>query len=200
MLLDKAPGSWNSYHEPFVGGGALFFALAARCGGLSGRAVLSDMNSRLIRTYQTVRDQVEPLIGRLQEHAELHSKDHYYNTRARPIDDDEDLEVAAWMIYLNKTGFNGLYRVNKKGKFNVPIGRYKNPKICDADNLRACSAVLQGVEIHHQGFDAVLERAGSGDFVYFDPPYVPVSATASFTAYTSDGFNLADQELSLIHI
>jgi DNA adenine methylase len=194
MLLDKAPAQWAGYHEPFVGGGALFFALAARCGGLAGRAVLSDMNSRLIRTYQTVRDQVEPLIGRLREHAELHTKDHYYATRARDIDADEDVEVAAWMIYLNKTGFNGLYRVNKKGGFNVPMGRYKNPKVCDADNLRACSAVLKNVEIRHQGFDGVLERAGEGDFVYFDPPYVPVSATASFTAYTSDGFTLSDQE------
>ena len=156
------------------GGGALFFALAARCGGLAGRAVLSDMNSRLIRTYQTVRDQVEPLIERLREHAALHTKEHYYATRARNIDVDTDVEVAAWMIYLNKTGFNGLYRVNKKGGFNVPMGRYKNPKVCDADNLRACSAVLKGVEIRHQGFDGVLERVGEGDFVYFDPPYVPV--------------------------
>jgi DNA adenine methylase len=194
MLLDKAPADWAGYHEPFVGGGALFFALASRRGGLGGQAVLSDMNERLIRTYLTVRDQVEPLIGRLQEHEALHSKTHYYATRSRKIDADDDLEVAAWMIYLNKTGFNGLYRVNKKGGFNVPIGRYKNPNICDAENLRACSGILQGVEIHHQGFDAVLERAGEGDFVYFDPPYVPVSATASFTAYTSDGFTLADQE------
>ena len=193
-LLGKAPADWVRYHEPFVGGGALFFSLASRRGGLAGQAVLSDMNERLIRTYQTVRDDVEPLIGRLQEHAEQHSKEHYYATRARKIDDDEDLEVAAWMIYLNKTGFNGLYRVNKKGGFNVPMGRYKNPNICDEKNLRSCSNILTGVTIRHEGFDAVLERDGQGDFVYFDPPYVPVSATSSFTAYTADGFTLADQE------
>ena len=193
MLLDKAPSEWDGYHEPFIGGGALFFALASRnC--LRGRTVLSDMNSRLIRSYLMVRDQVEPLIGRLKEHEALHSKDHYYATRARDIDSDNDIEVAAWMIYLNKTGFNGLYRVNKKGGLNVPMGRYKNPNICDEKNLRACNSILQGVEIYHQGFDGVLERAGKGDFVSFDPPYVPVSATASFTAYTSDGFTLADQE------
>ena len=193
-LLDKAPGRWSGYHEPFVGGGALFFALAARTGGLAGRAVLSDMNERLVRTYLTVRDEVEPLINRLQEHKARHCKDYYYATRARDIDVDTNLEVAAWMIYLNKTGFNGLYRVNKKGGFNVPMGRYKDPRVCDAVNLRAASSVLQGVTIRHEGFDGVLERACEGDFVYFDPPYVPVSATSSFTAYTSDGFNLADQE------
>ena len=142
MLLDKAPAKWVGYHEPFVGGGALFFALAARCGGLAGRAVLSDMNSRLIRTYLTVRDQVEPLIERLREHAALHSKNHYYATRSRTIDDDDDLEVASWMIYLNKTGFNGLYRVNKKGGFNVPMGRYKNPKICDPETTAVVVAVI----------------------------------------------------------
>ena len=106
---------------------------------------------------------------------------------------EDDADVAAWFIYLNKTGFNGLYRVNRKGNFNVPIGRYKDPRVCDTENLRACHRVLQGAEIRYEGFDAVLDRAEAGDFVYFDPPYVPASATASFTSYTKHGFDISDQ-------
>lgn len=193
-LLARAPRRWSRYHEPFVGGGALFFSIAAQQPRPPGWAVLSDQNLRLIRTYRAVRDQIEPLIARLREHTDAHCRGHYYLTRARDIDQDTDVELAAWMIYLNKTGFNGLYRVNRKGGFNVPMGRYKNPNICDAHNLRACSAALQGVALRHEGFDAVLSRTDQGDFVYFDPPYVPVSKTASFTSYTSDGFTLHDQE------
>ena len=194
LLLDKAPRSWNGFHEPFIGGGALFFALAAQKPRPAGWGHISDQNERLIRTYLSVRDHVEELIGLLKAHAEQHSKDYYYTVRARDIDRETDVEVAAWLIYLNRTGFNGLYRVNKKGGFNVPFGRYKNPTICDEPNLRACSAALQGVGIHCEGFDGVLDRAAKRDLVYFDPPYVPASKTSSFTAYTADGFNLNDQE------
>lgn len=194
MLLDKAPRKWERYHEPFMGGGALFFAFAAQKPRPAGWATISDQNERLVRTFTAVRDDVEALIGRLKEHADQHCKDHYYAVRSVDIDDREDVDVAAWLIYLNRTGFNGLYRVNKKGKFNVPIGRYKNPTICDETNLRACSAALQGVNINCEGFDAVLDRAGAMDFVYFDPPYVPASKTSSFTSYTSDGFTNHDQE------
>ena len=194
QLLGRAPSDWAGYHEPFIGGGALFFAIASQRPRPAGWATISDQNLRLIRTFRAVRDQVEPLIKQLEVYAANHSKDHYYKVRAIDIDAQGDVELAAWMIYLNKTGFNGLYRVNRKGKFNVPMGRYKNPTVCDADNLRACAAALTGVEIRHEGFDAVLERAGEGDFVYFDPPYMPASPTASFTSYTADGFTLADQE------
>jgi DNA adenine methylase len=116
----------------------------------------------------------------------------------RSVDIDRkrsNTEVAAWMIYLNKTGFNGLYRVNKRNKFNTPFGRYKNPNICDAKNLRACSQALQGVEIKHAYFDHMRERIQPEDFVYFDPPYVPVSQTSSFTAYTNGGFGSLEQTL-----
>src|SRR5260221_4664986 len=106
---------------------------------------------------------------------------------------DDDAHVAAWFIYLNRTCFNGLYRVNKSGTFNVPFGRYQNPKICDADLLRRCSASLKGVGLHTEDFANVRERAKRGDLVYFDPPYVPLSVTSSFTSYTSAGFGMDAQ-------
>ncbi|MFT4980121.1 MAG: DNA adenine methylase [Myxococcota bacterium] len=194
LLLDKAPRKWSRYHEPFMGGGALFFSIAAQKPRPEGWACISDQNERLVRTFLSVRDHTDALIERLQVHAEQHCKEYYYATRAIDIDVAEDVDVAAWLIYLNRTGFNGLYRVNKKGGFNVPMGRYKNPTICDVENLKACSAAMQGVGIYCEGFDAVLDRAGEGDFVYFDPPYVPVSKTSSFTSYTADGFSNHDQE------
>lgn len=194
MLIDKAPHHWRHYHEPFMGGGALFFSLASQKPRPAGWANISDQNERLVRTFLSVRDHVEDLIGHLHEHAEQHGREHFNALRAQDIDSATDVEVAAWMIYLNRTGFNGLYRVNKKGKFNVPFGRHKNPTICDERNLRACSAALAGVQIRCEGFDAVLERAVADDFVYFDPPYVPASKTASFTAYTAEGFTNHDQE------
>ncbi|MEC7949133.1 MAG: DNA adenine methylase [Myxococcota bacterium] len=194
-LLRQAPRRFGRYHEPFVGGGALFFGLAEEHAGREGWACLSDTNLRLVRTYRAVRDDVEGLVARLRDYADAHDKDQYYAVRALDVDAmDDDADVAAWFIYLNKTGFNGLYRVNRKGGFNVPMGRYKKPNICDGDNLRACHRVLQGVEIHHEGFEQAEKRAVEGDFVYFDPPYVPASATSNFTAYTRDGFGLGEQE------
>ena len=199
-LIRRAPKHFGTYHEPFTGGAALFFGLAS-ARGLSDRppdhrwAVLSDTNLRLVRSFRAVRDDVEGLVGRLRDYAESHSEEQYYEVRALDVDGFEhDADVAAWFIYLNKTGFNGLYRVNRKGGFNVPMGRYENPNICDDRGLRAASRALQGAEIRHEGFEAVLGRAAPGDFVYFDPPYVPLSTTASFTAYTEGGFDLADQE------
>jgi len=156
--------------------------------------VLSDANQRLVRTYRAVRDEPRRLVERLQEHAAKHSKDSFYAVRA--LDPDafvDDVEVAAWFIYLNKTAFNGLYRVNRKGGFNVPMGKYARPNICDEASILSASAALQGAEIHHEGFESVLDRAEPGDVVYFDPPYVPASKTASFTDYTRDGFTLDDQ-------
>ena len=194
-LLRQAPEDFGRYHEPFVGGGALFFGLAEEHAGRERWASLSDTNLRLVRTYRAVRDDVEGLIARLRDYAEAHDKDQYYAVRALDVDRMEhDADVAAWFIYLNKTGFNGLYRVNRKGDFNVPMGRYKNPNICDGDNLRACSRALHGVDIRQEGFERAAARAVAGDFLYFDPPYVPASATANFTAYTSDGFGYAEQE------
>ena len=181
----RLPPSFARYHEPFVGGGALFFHLLPR------RAVLSDTNERLVRAYCGVRDAVEDVIALLSSYP--HDRDFFLQMRSIDIDAQSDVEVAAWFIYLNRTGFNGLYRVNRSNIYNVPFGAYENPLICDADNLRACSRALRGAELRCEPFDAVADRARRGDFVYFDPPYVPLSASSSFTAYTSGGFGMEEQ-------
>jgi DNA adenine methylase len=184
-LLEHAPADPPRYFEPFVGGGALFFALRPR------RAVLADVNERLIRTYKGVRDSVDDVIRLLRSYP--HDSAFFYGMREVPIDTASNAEVAAWFIYLNKTGFNGLYRVNRANRFNVPFGRYANPNFCDESTLRACSADLSETELLVADFEVAVAKAKRGDFVYFDPPYVPLSATSSFTSYTSDGFGPAEQ-------
>lgn len=185
-LVARVPKTFGTYHEPFVGGGALFFAVRPD------RAVLSDNNLRLVRTWRGVRDHVDKLISLLKKYP--HDKDFFLEMRERDIDAGSDVDVAAWFIYLNKTAFNGLYRVNSKNRFNVPFGRYVNPNYCDEPTLRACAAALRGAQIEHEDFGSVLERAEPGDFVYFDPPYVPLSDTAYFTSYTAEGFGPDDQK------
>jgi len=180
------PKKFARYFEPFVGGGAVFFDLAPPC------AILSDANAELINCYLAVRDHVDELIRALRGH--VYEKEHYYRVRAIAPDSLGEVERAARTIFLNKTGFNGLYRVNSKGVFNVPFGRFKNPNICDEPTLRTCSARLVGVEIHHRPFEATLREARAGDFVYFDPPYIPLSKTSYFTAYSDLRFDLEDQE------
>ena len=189
-LLELVPARVSgTYREPFIGGGAVFFALAAE--GRIRRAVLSDVNRELIDAYTSVRDQPEELISALREHR--NEKAHYYRVRATEVERLSPLERAARFIFLNRCGYNGLYRVNASGKFNVPFGRYANPTICDARNLRAASRALQEVELRCGDFDGVSE-AGKNDFVYFDPPYVPLTRTASFTSYASGGFGQSEQE------
>ena len=179
------------YHEPFLGGAALFFELY-RAGVLSRKkAYLSDNNPNLIMTYRGVQRDVEGIIALLEKHKAAHGKEHYYAVRAEVPGDP--VAAAARIIYLNRTCFNGLYRENSKGEFNVPMGRYEKPLICDAANLRAVSAALASAKLEQRDFARVLERAEPGDFVYFDPPYVPVSATSSFTAYDKHGFGVEDQ-------
>ena len=185
-LIARVPNTYSTYYEPFIGGGALFFSQRP------GRAVLADVNTRLIRTYRGVRDHVDEVIGLLHDYP--HDSKFYYDLRQKDIDTASDAEVAAWFIYLNKTGYNGLYRVNRGNGFNVPFGRYANPTICDESTLRACSAALATVEqILVSDFEVAVAGAKRGDFVYFDPPYVPLSITSSFTSYTSDGFGLEEQ-------
>jgi DNA adenine methylase len=176
----------QTYYEPFLGGGAVFFHLRPV------KAVLSDVNPELVNVYRCVRDRVEDLILLLKEHHQHHSHSYYYQIRAsRPL---KDVERAARLIYLNKTCFNGLYRENSKGEFNVPMGRYQNPAICDPDLLRAAALALQNTEICIQPFDALLEKpATPDDFVYFDPPYHPLSSTSNFTAYNRYRFSESDQ-------
>ncbi len=193
------PARFQRYVEPFVGGAAVFFHLHTQ-GRLDGReVVLIDQLEELINVYCIVRDQVEDLIAELRRH-EPHKQDpaYYYEVRAWDRRSDyaqrSDVQRAARFLYLNRTCYNGLYRVNRKGQFNVPFGRYRNPTICDADNLRAVSQSLEGVKLEVGDFTRCLERAGQGDFVYLDPPYHPLSETAHFTGYTSIPFGVKDQE------
>jgi DNA adenine methylase len=172
--------SKNTYYEPFVGGGAVFFDL------LPQHAVLSDLNSELVVAYNVIKNDVESLVKSLKKYK--YEKEYFLKVRAKNPNTLSDVEVASRFIYLNRTAFNGMYRVNSSGQFNVPFGKYDNPLICDADNLRKVSKALKDVEIKHQDYKAVLKYAKKGDFVYFDPPYYPVSKTASFTAYNTDAF------------
>lgn len=184
VLKQHFPASFGTYYEPFAGGGAVFFALHPS------KAVLADANARLMRTYVGVRDCADAVIDRLRRSP--HSKDFFLKVRAFDVDRADDASAAAWLIYLSKTGFNGLYRVNQSGGFNVPFGDHVNPTICDEGNLRACSTALRGVDVVTADFENTIERSVPGDLVYCDPPYLPTSATASFTGYTADGFGLAD--------
>lgn len=191
-LLANAPEQFRAYHEPFMGGAALFFALVRQERLGRRRAFLSDVNRELVDTYVAIRDEVEAVISALEQHA--YEREHYYQVRALDPWAMRSAERAARLLYLNRTGFNGLYRVNRQGEFNVPFGRYTSPRICDAENLRAVSRALSGVAIEHRPFHGVVERAQPGDLVYFDPPYVPLSPTASFVSYAQGGFALEDQE------
>ena len=168
------------YFEPFVGGGAVFFDL------LPEKGFLSDLNKELVTTYNVIKNDVEGLIASLKKHKT--DKEYFLNIRAKDSKALNDLAVASRFIFLNRTCFNGLYRVNSKGGFNVPYGKYTNPLICDESNLRKVSKSLQNIEIKHQDYKEVLKTAKKGDFVYFDPPYYPVSKTASFTSYTAEAF------------
>lgn len=183
-LLPLVPREFGTYFEPFLGGGSLFFSIQPE------RAVLGDANRRLVRAYTGVRDDVDEVLDFLRRSP--HSKEFFLKLRRWEVDRADAASTAAWLIYLNHTCFNGLYRVNRSGDFNVPFGDYVNPRICDEPNLRACSAALTSAEIHYGDFSAVLERAKTGDFVYLDPPYLPISATSSFAGYTPDGFRLRD--------
>lgn len=192
LLRYSLPLQFKNYHEPFLGGGALFFALyrLGRCSGKT--AVLSDINQELIDTYVAVRDSVDGVIHHLQNHP--YNKEHYYKVRELNPDVLFGAIKAARMIYLNRSGFNGLYRVNKQGKFNVPFGSYANPLICDIQNLKSVSKALQNVPLYVDSFEATKYNVETHDFVYFDPPYVPASDTANFTAYSGEGFGLEDQQ------
>lgn len=173
------------YHEPFLGGGAVFFGLEPS------RAVLSDANKELIDVYQAVRDDLSGLIEILRTFRAEQS--FYYEIRSRKTAELTNLQRAARFIYLNHTCYNGLYRVNKKGQFNVPYGRYKKPAILNEKVLKAASKALQGARLISGDFSIAAEQAEAGDFVYLDPPYHPLSPTAFFTDYTTGHFGEAQQ-------
>jgi DNA adenine methylase len=180
------------YYEPFLGGGAVFLSLAndKRFSG----AVVNDVNKELMDTWRVVRDFPEDLIRALQ--AMPHSPEEFQRLRALQPDELEPIDRAARMIYLNKTSYNGLYRVNMKGGFNAPFGRYEKPNICNQENLRLLSDVLSRtpVTFHHIDFEDVCRGAREGDVVYFDPPYLPASSTANFTGYTKWGFRMEEHQ------
>lgn len=196
--VDKA-GAFKRYHEPFLGAGALFFALV-HTARLKDGASLSDINPNLMDAYLGVRDEVETVISALKEHRRKHCESYYYEVRAS--EPRSLARRAARIIYLNRTCFNGLYRENSKGEFNVPFGKYHGkgtPPICDETNLRAVSETLKSADVGAKSFDCVLETAEPGDLVYFDPPYTPVSKTAYFTSYARDGFG-ADAQIRLAEV
>jgi DNA adenine methylase len=179
------PKRYKRYLEPFLGGGAVFFHLRPP------HAVLSDGNAELIDCYRAVREEVRALIAALRLHH--YERDHFYAVRALEVENLTLAERAARTIFLNRTCFNGLYRVNSKGRFNVPFGRYASPTIVDAPNLRACSRALRPARVECAPFQAVLGEARRGDFVYFDPPYHPRSKTSQFTGYAPGGFTAEHQ-------
>jgi len=216
-IYSRFPADYNHYHEPFFGGGAVFFDLEPDDG------TINDTNPRLINFYKVVRDRPEDLINRLRkfEHPEADPdpeldrsdenwkgkevEQYYYQQRARfnrrayaddewPSTDEERLEEAALLLYLNRTCYNGLYRENSNGGFNVPIGRYSNPDWVQADRVRSTSRALENTEIRNEDFTYILDAAEEDDLVYFDPPYEPMSATANFAEYSAEGFGREDQE------
>jgi DNA adenine methylase len=209
------PGKFGRYFEPFVGSGAVFFDLAAH-GLLRKRgARLSDVNVDVIGCYQAVLADLPAVIRHLERLAAGYATDgdaHYYDVRDRHFNPQRQRlrgarghgtgslvryspRLAAMLIYLNRTGFNGLFRLNSRGEYNVPVGRYANPRICDEPTLTAASSVMAGVaaEICYEPFEHVLDHARRGDFLYLDPPYAPLTATARFTSYTESGFTSDDQ-------
>jgi len=173
------PPQYGRYFEPFMGGGALFFAMAPTW------ASLSDVNAELVDCFCVVRDDVEELVNRLRPLS--YNREDYYRMRSQEPRRLSAIDRAARTIFLNRTGFNGLFRVNSSGGFNVPFGRHTNPQICDAENLRACSVALRAATIATRDFATILDEVQKGDFVYLDPPYARTTKT-SFTAYSASGF------------
>lgn len=191
-LIKRIPKEYNTYFEAFFGGGALLLAITPK------NAIINDFNKELINLYTVIKDNPDKLINELNSGKYLNEESNFYSIRN--LDRNEiyfnklaDFEKASRTIYLNKTCYNGLYRVNSKGEFNTPFGRYKKPLICDEENIRNVSKYLKTVSIFNLDFEEFLKQAKAGDFVYLDPPYDIVSKTASFTAYNKAGFNRDEQ-------
>ncbi|HET2605104.1 TPA: DNA adenine methylase [Streptococcus pneumoniae] len=193
VIRELMPKTYNRYFEPFVGGGALFFDLAPK------DAVINDFNAELINCYQQIKDNPQELIEILKVHQEYNSKEYYLDLRSADRDERIDMmsevQRAARILYMLRVNFNGLYRVNSKNQFNVPYGRYKNPKIVDEELISAISVYINNnqLEIKVGDFENAIVDVRTGDFVYFDPPYIPLSETSAFTSYTHEGFSFADQ-------
>ncbi len=190
VIQVEFPTVYKTFYEGFTGGAALTFEMCPPS------CVLNDFNSELTTCYRVIKKNPRPLMERLRELATHEDRTKlYYKLRAIDPNTLDDVEKAARMIYLNKNGFNGLYRVNKNGKFNVPVGKFKTPpSLFDEENMLACHDVLQRATILTGDFEAACSTATEGDLVYFDPPYVPLNPTSAFTSYTADGFGKKEQE------
>jgi len=200
QITPLLPKEFNNYFEPFVGGGALFFELYSK-GLLNNKKVyLFDINAELINAYNVVKNYPTQLINELETFKQKHSKEFFYEIRAWDREESflhrSEIQRAARFIYLNKTCFNGLYRVNKKNQNNVPIGSYINPNICDVEVILSASRALKNVNILNASYKEVLKYASKNDLVYFDPPYYPLTQTASFTSYSEFEF-LEKQQIEL---
>ena len=190
------PENFNTYYEPFLGGGAMFFHLAPSY------ATLNDVNPRLISVYEVIRDQTDSLIDVLTVLEKKYRaiptesrKDFFLDIRKRfNARNSLPIEQASYLLFLNKTAFNGMYRENSRGEYNVPFGSYVQPKICDEDNIRQTANLLSKVNLLSGSYEDAVRDAGYGDYVYLDPPYHPLNATSSFTSYSQDGFTVKDQE------
>ena len=193
VIKSLMPDNYNSYFEPFIGGGALFFDLSPD------KAVINDFNNELMNCYLQIKKHPQKLIELLTKHQENNSKEYYLELRAvdrdNKINKMTDVERAARIMYMLRVDFNGLYRVNSKNQFNVPYGRYKNPKIVDSELILSISTYLNSndIRILNGDFEEAVKSVQTGDFVYFDPPYVPLSETSAFTSYTHEGFSYEEQ-------
>jgi DNA adenine methylase len=192
-ITELFPTSYEAYHEPFVGGGAVFFHLDPDAG------TINDLNERLTTFYEVVRDHPDVLIEENKTHE--HSEEYFYEARSEfneflsesTLTHEDRIREASLLLYLNRTCFNGLYRENSDGEFNVSFGRYTNPDWVQEQRIRKASRTLQGTQVFNTDFEYVLEETTSDDLVYFDPPYEPVSKTADFNSYHADGFDRDDQ-------
>ncbi|MDO5088559.1 MAG: DNA adenine methylase [Leptotrichiaceae bacterium] len=189
-LINK---KYSTYVEPFVGGGAVLFELQPK------KAIINDLNKELINVYMTVRDFPEELIEELKKHDEQNTEKYFYKLRALDRESDyetiSNIEKAARIVYLNKTCYNGLYRVNSAGQFNTPYGKYKNPNIVNESAIRAISKYFRevNIEIRQGDYKEILKGLRKSSFVYLDPPYMPISSSSSFTGYTENGFSYEQQ-------
>lgn len=194
VITSNLPKEFNHYYEPFIGGGAVFFELQHT------PSLINDYNTELVNVYETIRDNIDELVEELKIHDAKNSKDYYLEVRAWDRTDNylnrTNVERAARFIYMNKTGFNGLYRVNKKNQFNVPYGKYVNPNIVNEGLLREVSEFLNedGIRITAGDFEEAVKDAKAGDFIYFDPPYAPLDVDLNnFVGYTDNGFGYDEQ-------
>lgn len=185
-LISRMPASYNVYFEPFIGGGALYFAVSPE------EAVIADINEDLVNVYNVVRDNPEELLEALAGY--VNDKDFYYEVRARDQDTLSPIDRAARLIYLNRTCFNGLYRVNKSGQFNVPFANYKNPNIVQSERIMTASNTLHKTQVFNASFEKVLVNAKEGDFIYLDPPYYPKDVYSDFKRYNKEQFHENDHQ------